>query len=132
MISLIKKEHIDEIQKWFKEQTGTDLPGEVLSSLGYIYTNELHNVAAVFLYPTEGSRVCFLGWPVANPQSNREERNKALNSIIKAAETYARAKGYLFMNTYSSRNSVENRFRKLGYIDGDKNVLQMIKYLGGH
>lgn len=131
MIKIITEEHINEIREWFEKQTGTALPREVLSTLGYVYSNDLHNVAAIFLYPTEHSRVCFLGWPVANPQSTREERNKALTAVIKAAETYATAKGYLFMNTYASRKSVENRFRKMGYVDGDKNVLQMFRYLGG-
>lgn len=129
MVKNMRQTEIAHALEWFKEWTGTDLPADVLSHQGIMYYGAKGPVACVFMYPTIKSKVCFIGWPIANPKASQEDRSLGLDTVIKEAEERAKLMGYSYMNTYASRSSVERRFTEHGYMVGDKNVTNMVKTL---
>jgi hypothetical protein len=131
-LRLIKDSEIELATQWFEMRTGTKLPEDVLSKCGYIAIGIANKpLACLFAYPVLNSKVCFVGWPITNPEANKDERRDALDRLIIAVEEMAKLLGYTYLNTYASVKVVEERFVNHGFIYGDLNVNQLIKKLVG-
>lgn len=124
-------EELPEVLGWFKAWTGVELTKSLLSDYGFVFEVEKHLYAACFAFPVIGAEIAFLGWPIANPKISKESRSVALDQVMLKAEDFLKQAGYKYITTYSSKDSVEARFKKHGYVEGDKVVTQLIKKVGG-
>lgn len=118
------------IKNWWLGHTGDIAPEQfLLSDFGHVALSAGKPVAAMFWFPTIGSKIAFIGWPISNPESTRDERSVALDKLMFEIERHALILGYSALTTYSSRSSVAKRFEQHGYMIGDSPVTQYIKIL---
>lgn len=118
------------VQNWWKHYNGRPLNPDCVSDYGYIYALEDKAIMALFLFPVMGCAMAMVGWPVANPESSKDERNVAFPLLLEFIEDEARLLGYDWLTTYASRSSVNKRFEEAKYLTGDVNVTQYIKPIG--
>lgn len=128
MIRKLETQDFDMVNNWFYRQTSSPLAPACISEHGYLYSLT-KPVACLYFFPVQGSKMAMIGWPVANPESSKEERDYAFPLLIKHIEDLARSEGYDWITTYASRTSVASRFHKAGYSIGDESVTQYLKHI---
>jgi len=115
-LDLNKDYHI--VEDWWKQRHWTPVAKEALSTIGYI----VDDIAAMWLYLSVGSKLAWIGFPIANPNTTKEQRNDAIDLLFNTIHEYAKINGYDFIITTSNIPAVINRIEKIGYIKGDENV----------
>jgi hypothetical protein len=122
---LNKESHLPVIKSYWISRFKSDLPEEVMSEKGLVVeAPDGRVIASVFLYFTLYSNICFMGWPIADPVTEKEERSKALDLLFTEAPKYVKNMGYARIWTMSSVTAVDERLKKTGYLLGDQNVNQ--------
>jgi len=125
---MIKKynqlQHFSIIKEWWMRHHNIEISADILSNFGYLYFNENTPVAALWLYPILGSKTCWIGWPVTNPDSDKQIRNTALDELFGIIEEEARQMGYKLMWTTSGIPTGQARLEKHQYLLGDSNINQ--------
>ena len=123
--------HGELVSGWWRARFDQPLPLDVLSESGYVAFNRGSGrpIAALWLYPIKGSKVAWIGWPLADPESNKEERTAALDALYDIIHVRAKEAGYRYIWTTSNTPPVESRLKGYGYVIGDKNVNQYWKIL---
>lgn len=124
-VSKIQSKDIASLKSWWEERSGIEFNPEVLSSFGYI----VPDVAALYLYPIMGSQVCWVGWPISNPKSSKEDRDKALDLLFDIIHKEAKDLGFKYVWTTSGVKPVQDRLAKHQYIPGDININQYWRIL---
>ena len=115
------------LKDWAKKRNFTTPDKGQLSKFGILVRDEDTEkpLALGWYYPILGSEVCWVGFPFANPDTNKEERGSALNKLFNVLETCAKNDGYKFITTYSATPPVEQRLtQNFNYIKGDTNMNQ--------
>lgn len=104
-----KKSDYPDIGTWYAKK-GLNRPApESLAKVGFIEPG----VAAGFLYKCEGGFALLDGY-VANPESDKEERDKALDEITAALLAHAEEKGFRCVLAYTELEAVSRRAEKHG------------------
>ena len=119
---------INLIMKWWSQQ-GDGINPEFLSDFGYMVDVDSVPTCACFLYPILGSKVAWIGWPISDPESKKEDRDLALNLLFARMHTDALEMGYKWIWTTSGLEHVQGRLKRLGYIEADTNINQYWKEL---
>ena len=83
---------------------------------------------SVCFYNTD-SNLAWLGWELSNPDASKEDKEGALNELLKGAEKYAKSLGYQVVFTTSNTKPVVNSLKELNYKEGDTNVNHYLKIL---
>lgn len=118
------------VEKWWKDRKwDTTVQKEMLSKHGWLVYNDNKNIAALWVHGSCNSDICWLSWPVANPESTPEERNEALNLLLDRANLFGQAMKYKFILTTTSHPKLQDRLTNNGYFLGDKNINQYIRGL---
>ena len=120
---------MNHVKRWWAERERVPFSDSLASDYGYMAYSENNPVAAMFLYPTKGSSVCMIGWPITDPNTTKEERNLALNELFDKIHKEARLMGYKLVWSFSGVEPVQNRMIELGYVIGDQNINQYFKGL---
>jgi hypothetical protein len=103
------EKHLDSIADWYKaRKIGFDK--RFLSPIGSI----VEGVAAQFLYRTDGD-VCFLENLIANPETTAEQRDEAIDLVVKSNIKLAYQCGYSFLIGTTQLLSVAKRAERLGF-----------------
>lgn len=117
---------------WWLERTGKPMLRELLSDYGFMAVDEDGTPrAAMFFFPTMGTEVAFVGWPISPRSTIREERDLALPLLFTEIHKLAKGLGYIFLTSYASTPGVNARLKEQGYLLGDENVNQYYICLGG-
>ena len=111
---------------WSQDMANVD---HLLSSEGYIVTENGEDLSAAWLYETN-SYQCIIGWFVSNKSIGKKRRDKSICFLLDYMENLAKEKGYLISIVYSNIDSMIDRLENRGYIEGDKEVKNLIKILG--
>ena len=122
-----ENQHYKLIESWWIEREGAAPQPDMLSHYGWISFFNQRPIAALWLYPILGSKVAWVGWPIANPDSGKLERNLALDTVFDKIENTAKEMGYKYIWTTSGVNPVQNRLKERGYKQGDSNITQYWK-----
>jgi len=117
------------VKLWWETRTGIGFSLETLSDHCYFAKQEGKGIAALSLFPMKGSSYCMVGWPIANPDTTKEERNFALNLLFDKMHLDALEMGYKRVFTTSGVEVVQERLTNFGYVLGDSNVNQYWKEL---
>ena len=126
-ISIIPYEsgkHLSLIKDWWLARQGLDVPSELLSESGFVAVLNEEPVAAVFIYPTIGSKVMMFGWPIARPDSEKEARGKAIDFLFDEIRAEAKRQEYKLLWTVSGVEPVQTRLIKHGFVIGDQQINQ--------
>lgn len=120
--------HNGFIQKWWESRQDIDFPVGLLPDIGKVMYDEEHPVAAAFLYTTN-SKIAWVGWPISDPESDKDIRDEALDRIFRNLHDLAKQKKHTMIWSTSGIPSLQERLERLGYIVGDKGINQYFKEL---
>jgi hypothetical protein len=101
--------HLKMIASWY-EKRGMGFDERFLSPSGSV----VEGIAAQFLYKTDGN-ICFLENLIANPDTDPEERDKAIDDVVKSNIKIAYNCGYNFIIGTTQLLTVAKRAEKLGF-----------------
>ena len=73
------------------------------------------------------SKLCMIGFPASNKNVNYKKRNGGLEYLLEYVNKYAKRKKYTGIFTNSGTEIIIDSLLKLGYIETDLNVKQLIK-----
>lgn len=118
----------DKIVKWWEGNSFPPLSIKFLPESCFIVTDNDLELYAIFLYYTD-SGLCWMGFPVVNPDTKKEERGEGLKILIEGVTEYAKQIGFNYVFTTSPLKKVQDCFTENGYVLGDENVNHYIKIL---
>lgn len=119
-----EKSDFNMIASWWKTKTDVEINRVIESEYGYIVSLDDKDICAMFLYPTKGSKIAWIGWPIADPESDKDDRSTALDLLFDIAHSEAESMGYKAIWTTSKSSAVEDRLKKHNYIKGDTGINQ--------
>jgi len=119
---------IRTVLSWWKSRSDGINP-DFLSDFGYMVWDGERPLVACFLFPIVGSKIAWLGWPVASPESTKEERDSALPLLFSRMHRDASLMGYAWIWTTSGHPGVQKRLESSGYALGDVGINQYWKEL---
>lgn len=117
-----ESDYLTLVEWWIDQKWNNILLPEMLPKTGLIEDG----VCAMFLYKSDSS-IAWIGFPIANPKSDKNVRNQALNDIINGLIELGKEDGYKQIFTTSNIPKLIDRYKNLGFGVGDENVLQLIK-----
>jgi hypothetical protein len=119
-------EDFKEICTWWEKYPNWEpVHPEVLPPIGFIATLDGERLAACWVYTTD-SCIAWLEYIVGNPFIEKELRSRALNACIAEASRDALDCGAKTVFTSSNNSRLIERLKELGFIEGDKDVTQLI------
>lgn len=116
----------DMVSKWWEGHGWPTVPVEVLPSLGAIVTEDLHGVAAAWLYMDNSCGVAMMEWTVTNPRANPRTTIKAIPFLIGFFKEEAKALGYHKILTTCRQESLARLFERNGFTKTDSNMIHLI------
>lgn len=132
----IKKFKRDNIQAtnlcklWWGQKVGAVLGDAVMTDMGFMIMDEQGvPMVAGFLYPIQGCDSALIGFPIANPDISKEERETAIHVLTTAIELEAKKLNYRFLVSYAGSKGAEAMFTREGYKVYDTNVTNFGKVL---
>jgi hypothetical protein len=111
-------------ENWWKERNWTIPPKEILSDTGFIVFVDNKPIGAMWLYPINGSKTCSTGFPISDPNSDKEIRNQSIDLLLETIQMTAKKMGYKYIWTTTGINAVAKRLEKHNYQKGDENITQ--------
>ena len=112
------------MKSWAEGRKWPVIPAEFLPTTGII--DPEHCVG--FLYKTD-SKICWLEWVLGNPNSDKEERSKALDNLILALLCEAKSCGYKVVFTSVEHTGLIDRYKKNGFVVSENSMTNMIRSL---
>jgi len=119
----------DLISLWWQERFSKDLSGLVRSEYGFMAYDDERPIACVFFYPTIGSSMAMIGFPLANPLVFAEKRREALTALVVAVEEKAKYLKYDLLVSYAGNKGAQELWNRENYKIADKEVVQFYKRL---
>ena len=86
------------------------------------------NVACGFLYFTN-SDICWIEFIVANPNVSKKDRSEGLNIMIEKLCEEAKLMGFKIVFSSIKQESLINRMKNLGFIEGTIGSTELVKVL---
>jgi len=117
------------VKKWWQDKAGKPLSDAVRSDYGFMAYKDDKPIVAVFLYPTLGSRMAMIGFPVANPEIDIGDRRDAISFLVAEVEQFAKGLNYHYLVSYAGSKGAVEMFERENYGVFDKDVTQFIKRL---
>lgn len=123
-------ETLNTLKLWWGKKVGAVLSDAVFSDYGYVLaSDEGENLVAAFLYPVNGCAMAMIGFPIANPDIDKELRQKALGLLTTCIEKEAKRLNYKFLVSYAGSEGAKALFGREGYMVMDKDVTNFGKVL---
>jgi hypothetical protein len=107
---MFKPDDYSQLTRWFKHREMNVPPIELLPNHGYI----MDDVAAGFIYLTN-SAVAIIDCYIANPESDKNTRDKALNWITIHLIAYAKNSGCRLIKSDTKIKEVITRSKNHGF-----------------
>jgi hypothetical protein len=121
---------IELLQLWWKDKTHANLGTDVMTDFGFIcFNSEDRPIVAIFLYPVAGCQMAMIGFPIANPNVFRDERQEALSLLVAGVEKEAKRMQYTYLVSYAGSKGAGELFNRENYKVADQSVTQFVKRL---
>ncbi len=114
---------------WWAEKSEKQLSSMVRSEYGFMVFDDERPIASIFLYPTLGSRMALIGFPIANPLVFHEKRRDAIKFLVAGVEAFAKDLKYDFLISYAGNKGAKDMWDRQDYKIADKEVTQFYKRL---
>ena len=129
---LNKTDYDNILLKWWKDWRWTAPPKDFLpddGEGGFIVYDKDVPVCAGYIYITN-SKVGWCDWIISNfNYKDKTNRKKALNELIKILTHTLKLSGCKYSYALIKSDSLIERYKENGYIEGDKYTKEMIKKL---
>jgi hypothetical protein len=119
----------DLINLWWLDKSEKELSSAVKSEYGFMVFDDERPIVCAFLYPTLGSRMALIGFPIANPLVFFEKRREAIKHLVAGMEAFAKELKYDFLISYAGSKGAKDMWDRQGYLIADKDVTQFYKRL---
>lgn len=116
---------------WWKDWEWTAPPKDFLPENGeggVIIFDEEVPVCAGFMYATN-SKVAWIEFVISNKNYDREKRKEALILLVDTLNNICRDGGFKYGYSILHSKSLIETYESLGYVKGDSNFFEMIKFL---
>ena len=110
----------DMLTKWWNAHGSKPPKPEHLSSTGIIEEVNDKPVAAGFVYKTD-SKICVFEFVVCDPKAEKEERDIALNNLIKSVIIWTKSNNYSLIYNSVKHKKYISRLEEQGFIKVDEN-----------
>jgi hypothetical protein len=101
-----------------------------MTDFGFIcFNSEDRPIVAIFLYPVAGCQMAMIGFPIANPNVFRDERQEALSLLVAGVEKEAKRMQYTYLVSYAGSKGAVELFNRENYKVADQSVTQFVKRL---
>jgi hypothetical protein len=118
-----------EMVKWWEGHGFPVLTEDFLPPHTFVCYNDYKKpVYCISLYNTD-AQVCWVGWPISNPEVPKEESKGCFNYLFESIEVSLKEAGYKYIFTTSATESVERQLKKTGFYQADVSVNQYVKEL---
>jgi len=108
--------------EWWVEHKWGVIPMNCLPKVGFV----VNNICAGFLYQTD-SKIAWLEWIISNPQSNKEERDVALDLLINQLLITAKELGFKLVFTSVKHPKLKERYLEHGFLITENNSTEMVR-----
>jgi len=119
----------ETLHKWWTEWGWTPPPKDFLpmnGTGGLMVTKDGRDICAGFLYMTN-SKVALTEFVVSDKEYKEKDRHDALQFLIDSICALAEDSGFKYAHVILKNLSLKKKYEASGYIDSDKNVIEMIK-----
>lgn len=123
------KEDMLLVKDWWFLREDIVFSSDILSDHGYMAEIDGEPAVAMFFFPVQGSKVAWMGWPISDPDTDKEQRSLALTLLFDTIHEDAKSMGYSVIFTISGLSHVQERLVDHGYLVGDTNVNQFWRAL---
>ena len=122
-------DYTDILCKWWEDWGWTPPPLDMLPDTGFILSNQFEeDICAGFLYKTD-SKVCWLEYIVSDKKYKRDDRSRAITSIIDYLSKKAKEEDFKYIYTSLKNKPLIKKYESCGFIKGDESCLEMVKIL---
>ena len=129
-VSIIKTEDFyPTMQKWWDGQKEKHVSPSMLPENTFVVTNDKGVQTHSMCFYNTDSHLCWLGWQLANPDVDKEDKKGCFSHLFEEMEKYARYNDYHIMFTTSKTPKVIHTLEKKKFNLGDVNVNHYIKIL---
>jgi len=122
-IELKTNEFLTTFNKWM-ERTPNFVPLAIIPSFFLVCSNEEKDLFALMVFEPMNSNTAWIGFPLKNPDSTKEEREGGLTYLLEESTHYLKNKGYNFIWTTSATPPVVEALKEANFKEGDTNINQ--------
>lgn len=123
----VSEEDYDNVLlKWWKIWGWEAPPKDFLPETGLIVSKGNIDICAGFLYLTN-SKVGLTEFVVSNKEYRDSDRGEALDFLLDCILELADKNGCKYAHVILKNKSLLRRYKRAGYIESDKNVLELVK-----
>ena len=123
-VRAFNKSDYSTVCEWWAAHKWPVIAYELLPSTGLIVEDR----CAGFIYKTD-SGFCLFEWVVSNPNTNKEERSEALDTLINEGIKLSKEMGFKVIFTCVSHPKLIERYKKHEYQVTDSNVTTFVRVL---
>lgn len=105
------------LASWWTAREHYVILKDMLSPFGMIAYKEEKPIAAVWLYPSLGSPWAMIRFPIANPDSSKDERQEALDLVIRSLHDLARDMKCKYVLCSTNHKGFIPKLEALGYFE---------------
>ncbi len=116
----------EKICGWYQKWGYTSLKKEMMPQRGIVVSNEGHDIAAVWLYVTDG-KIGLLEGVVIDPDSPKSRRKGWHRFVLDTMEPIAKAAGCLDLWVISKDDSITAACKDAGFLCLEKDFKVLIK-----
>lgn len=107
-------------QAWWYKWHGEPINERLLSRLGVVVCEGGAPLAIAYLYPSQGSDICWAGFTVRDPYISSYKAGKALKLLVSAVEDASRKLGYSILYTGYDSPALQKLVKSRGYYEGSQ------------
>jgi hypothetical protein len=124
--SVSKEDYEDVLVKWWKDWGWEPPPLDFLPETGLIVSKGNVDICAGFLYLTN-SKVALTEFVVSNKDYKESDRGEAIDFLLDCILELANQNGCKYAHVILKNKSLLQKYKRAGYIESDKNVIELIK-----
>lgn len=117
MEAFVPSHHYDTLCQWWRAHQWEPVPLSALPRTGLV----IPGICAGFIYSTD-SDLGWIEWIVSNPESEKVERSKALDTLLEGLKEKAREMGKKVVFSSSNNAGLISRLERSGFQITDRDV----------
>lgn len=109
---------------WWRSYGWPEMPIDHLPENGFICEVDNKPIASGFVYKTD-SKICWFEWVLADKQSDRETRAKAIAILIESVQNWTKEQGFKTIFTSVEHSGLIDKLKKQGFVSSDEKMTNL-------
>lgn len=127
-VKLIKTDSVYNTMKhWWDGQNEAHVPRPILPETTFVCFNDEGTPVYTMCFYNTDSYLAWIGWQLANPYVNKEDKKGCFKFLFEEVEKYAKEAGYQILFTTSKTPAVQATLLNSGFMEGDLEVNHYLK-----